>query len=415
MVMRKGLPAIRLWSLHALLLMGLCSVAQGQARFYGLGFLHGDTASTANAVSDSALVVGYGNQWAFVWRPATGMRALEFPNAQATIAYAVSADGVVAGQAIIGLYGYACYWDEAGAYRIHSRPSMATGVSHDGRTIAGWAENRATGRVVPFVFNRVERQLAFLPEPAGSAGTCFIYCVSGDGRVLGGMSMMRNPYFNDPRFGGAFTARGHVWIDGVPSVRALPSGGFGSQVNGLSYDGTYAVGSAQTEPVFASPSQAVLWEGANPTLLGTLGGAESNALSTDRLGRQVVGSSRTADGNTRAFYWTRTVGMVSLQDHFAGLIPAGWTLTSASGISPNGRYIVGIGQNPQGATEAWLLDTGRNCYSGGDVDGNGCVDDADLLEVLLGFGRVGVADVNCDGIVNDADLLEVLFNFGNGC
>jgi len=415
MVMRKGLPAIRLWSLHALLLMGLCSVAQGQARFYGLGFLHGDTASAANAVSDSALVVGYGNRWAFVWHPATGMRALEFPNAQATIAYAVSADGVVAGQAIIGLYGYACYWDEAGAYRIHSRPSMATGVSHDGRTIAGWAENRATGRVVPFVFNRVERQLAFLPEPAGSAGTCFIYCVSGDGRVLGGMSMMRNPYFNDPRFGGAFTARGHVWIDGVPSVRALPSGGFGSQVNGLSYDGTYAVGSAQTEPAFASPSQAVLWDGATPTLLGTLGGADSNALSTDRLGYQVVGGSRTADGNTRAFYWTRTVGMVSLQDHFAGLIPAGWTLTSASGISPNGRYIVGIGQNPQGATEAWLLDTGRNCYSGGDVDGNGCVDDADLLEVLLGFGRVGVADVNCDGTVDDADLLAVLFNFGNGC
>ncbi|MDT7960925.1 MAG: hypothetical protein RQ971_03575 [Armatimonadota bacterium] len=50
-----------------------------------------------------------------------------------------------------------------------------------------------------------------------------------------------------------------------------------------------------------------------------------------------------------------------------------------------------------------------------DIDGSGCVDDADLLEVLLGFGRVGVADVNCDGTVDDADLLEVLFNFGNGC
>jgi probable HAF family extracellular repeat protein len=229
------------------------------------------------------------------------------------------------------------------------------------------------------------------------------------------MSMMRNPYFNDPRFRGAFTARGHVWVDGTPHERVLPSGGFGSQVNALSYDGSIAVGNAQVQPSFGSPRQAVLWEDERGLALGTLGGADSNALSTDRLGYQVVGGSRTADGNTRAFYWTRTVGMVSLQDHFAGLIPAGWTLTSASGISPNGRYIVGIGQNPQGATEAWLLDTGRNCYSGGDVDGNGCVDDADLLEVLLGFGRVGVADVNCDGTVDDADLLEVLFNFGNGC
>jgi len=261
----------------------------------------------------------------------------------------------------------------------------------------------------------VDHQLAFLPEPMGSAGTCFVYCVSGDGRVLGGMSMMRNPYFNNPRFGGAFTARGHVWVDGTPHERALPSGGFGSQVNALSYDGSIAVGNAQVQPSFGSPRQAVLWEDERGLVLGTLGGAESNALGTDRQGRQVVGSSRTVDGNTRAFYWTPRLGMVSLQDHYRAIIPTGWALTSAEGISPNGRYIVGIGQNPQGATEAWLLDTGRNCYSGGDVDGNGCVDDADLLEVLLGFGRVGVADVNCDGTVDDADLLAVLFNFGNGC
>jgi hypothetical protein len=24
-------------------------------------------------------------------------------------------------------------------------------------------------------------------------------------------------------------------------------------------------------------------------------------------------------------------------------------------------------------------------------------------------------DVNCDGVVDDADLLQVLFNFGSGC
>jgi hypothetical protein len=52
----------------------------------------------------------------------------------------------------------------------------------------------------------------------------------------------------------------------------------------------------------------------------------------------------------------------------------------------------------------------------GDVDGNGCVDDADLLQVLFAFGATGdPADVNCDGIVDDADLLEVLFAFGSGC
>jgi len=53
----------------------------------------------------------------------------------------------------------------------------------------------------------------------------------------------------------------------------------------------------------------------------------------------------------------------------------------------------------------------------GDVDGNGCVDDADLLAVLFNFGATGLnpADLNCDGTVDDADLLTVLFNFGSGC
>ncbi len=53
-----------------------------------------------------------------------------------------------------------------------------------------------------------------------------------------------------------------------------------------------------------------------------------------------------------------------------------------------------------------------------DVNRDGCVDDADLLEVLFAFGSQGIlnpADVNNDGTVDDADLLEVLFHFGSGC
>lgn len=62
-----------------------------------------------------------------------------------------------------------------------------------------------------------------------------------------------------------------------------------------------------------------------------------------------------------------------------------------------------------------ILITG---FSVGDVDMNGCVDDADLLDVLFNFGQQGAfiaADVNSDGTVDDADLLEVLFAFGEGC
>ena len=53
----------------------------------------------------------------------------------------------------------------------------------------------------------------------------------------------------------------------------------------------------------------------------------------------------------------------------------------------------------------------------GDVNGDGCVDDADLLQVLFAFGNTGSdpADVTGDRVVDDADLLVVLFNFGAGC
>jgi hypothetical protein len=54
----------------------------------------------------------------------------------------------------------------------------------------------------------------------------------------------------------------------------------------------------------------------------------------------------------------------------------------------------------------------------GDVDGNGCIDDRDLIAMLFAFGRVGTLlpeDVNLDGMVDDGDLVIVLFQFGTGC
>jgi len=56
----------------------------------------------------------------------------------------------------------------------------------------------------------------------------------------------------------------------------------------------------------------------------------------------------------------------------------------------------------------------------GDTNGDGCIDDADLLAVLFAFGGAGTGDarhedIDKDGIVDDADLLAVLFAFGQGC
>lgn len=54
----------------------------------------------------------------------------------------------------------------------------------------------------------------------------------------------------------------------------------------------------------------------------------------------------------------------------------------------------------------------------GDTNGDGCVDDADVIAVLFRFGQSGTGfpeDINRDGIVDDTDLITVLFAFGSGC
>jgi len=52
-----------------------------------------------------------------------------------------------------------------------------------------------------------------------------------------------------------------------------------------------------------------------------------------------------------------------------------------------------------------------------DVDGSGCVDETDLLQLLQHFGQTwnGGEDINWDGIVDDVDLLLLLQDIGRGC
>jgi probable HAF family extracellular repeat protein len=150
--------------------------------------------------------------------------------------------------------------------------------------------------------------------------------------------------------------------------------------------------------------------------LGTLGGDYSEAYGVSADGSVVVGRARNAAGDWRAFRWTAAGGMEDLNTTYASLLTPGSELWEARAISPDGRYIVGYGVAATGiSTTSFLLDTGFPRR--GDVDRNGCVDDADLLMVLFVFGDRGYRneDLNWDGVIDDADLLQVLFNFSSGC
>jgi probable HAF family extracellular repeat protein len=191
-------------------------------------------------------------------------------------------------------------------------------------------------------------------------------------------------------------------------------GGLFSRAYGVSADGTVVVGGAFNA---ANRYHAFRWTASGGMQdLDTPSSAGSEAYGVSADGSVVVGSAQNTSGGYRAFRWTASGGMQDLNTTYASLLTSGSVLIEVRAISPNGRYIVGYGRNAAtGRYEAFLLDTGFPLR--GDVNRNGCVDDADLLAVLFVFGGQGYRneDLNWDGIIDDADLLQVLFNFGSGC
>jgi hypothetical protein len=106
-----------------------------------------------------------------------------------------------------------------------------------------------------------------------------------------------------------------------------------------------------------------------------------------------------------------TYGSLADGTHFTG--------TTSTGLV--GQFYFGyreaITSNPT-ARPTVVDDLGIFLPLSGDVNGDGCVDDADLLAVLFAFGNTGsglMEDVTGDHNVDDADLLMVLFSFGEGC
>lgn len=68
------------------------------------------------------------------------------------------------------------------------------------------------------------------------------------------------------------------------------------------------------------------------------------------------------------------------------------------------------------ASDTVTIEVTQHQSPQGDVNGDGCVDDTDLLLILFAFGNYGGAeDLDGNGVVDDGDLLIVLFHFGDGC
>jgi len=163
-----------------------------------------------------------------------------------------------------------------------------------------------------------------------------------------------------------------------------------SEALGISPDGNVIVGIAYDDRNAAIGFRNILQSGRRVNI--SLGNPPAGFTGvyprrTNQDGSIIVGSMRKRDGTFRAMRWTQTQEGGILEDlnvTYASLLQGGY-LEWASDITPDGRYIVGWGVK-DGTRQGFILDTGV-CNLPADVDGNGIVNDLDLLQVLFEFGN----------------------------
>jgi len=337
----------------------------------------GGCCSSAHGVSDNGVVVGWatnaaGRARAFRWENGVMQDLGTLAGYEESYALDVSADGrVVVGYIRnIPARWRAIRWENGVMQDLGTlggSNSQALGVSADGRVVVGVADNGG-GQYRPVRWT-ASGGIQDLGDLGGGNGEA--WGVSADGAVV---------------VGGA---------DPIPRVGAYPFRWTASRgMRALVYDWGMAFGVSADGSVVVGYSRggAFRWTAAGGMqYLGMPSGYISNyayAVSAD--GSVVVCTAEYAAGQGRAFRWTVGGGMENLNTTYASLLTNGSELREARAISPNGRYIVGVGYNAATErTEAFLLDTtGRPpCTLDGDLNGDRVVDDADLLILLFNFGN----------------------------
>jgi uncharacterized membrane protein len=349
-----------------LLILALSTFAKA-ATFHGLGLgpEPNSYASEAEAVSaDGSAVAGLysvsqGGSHSFRWTACTGMVRLygQFGVAQdGTNAYDVSGNGAV----VVGGNGPATFrWTEAGGISfLGVNLSAATVVSDDGTVILGYG--RLNG---PF-----SRQVGWMKVGNGPL-TEFdfpdiinINAISRDNStVIGG---------NGEADKWDVPSGTYVALDDLDS--SFPD----SNAGDISADGNVIVGTSRKQVGNSYERHLVTWTGANNTIndrgvLDSTDGGGGFADATNQDGTVIVGSAvdRTGTPVEYAFIWDATHGIRNLQNLLTaappdgyGLDLTGWELFDATGISDDGKVIVGNGNytDPNDPTqtsheEGWIV------------------------------------------------------------
>jgi probable HAF family extracellular repeat protein len=394
-----------------------CSGECSAQTLTGVGVFPGGTGSSLEAVSaDGRVAIGYadlnGGGRAFRWTREGGMESLgALEGSGDSYPGGTNSDGSV----IVGLCVFGIFGDHTAAFRwtavtgmqplfpIPGPDSGAAAVSADGLVVAGIQDRAA------FVWSAAGGTvwLGILPGHT----RCEVRGISADGSVVVGGS-------DNYDSGAAFR-----WsaATGMTSLGVLP-GGVSSLARAISGDGSTVVGSAS--PVPADYTQTFEWTGAGGIrALDSLPGwpgAIADATNID--GSAVVGFSYGIN-TWAATLWSPTLGAVDLNDYLPslGLDLTGWALYEATGVSADGRTIVGSGVH-NGRGEGWVvtLPPAHHCGSA-DFDGDGqSATDADIAAFFACLAgnccpTCGSADFNGDAdTATDADIESFFRVLGGG-
>ncbi|MBL9032688.1 MAG: PEP-CTERM sorting domain-containing protein [Phycisphaerae bacterium] len=317
------------------------AVAQPGATFCGLG---GEFGSRAEAVSaDGLVVVGSllgSPQQAIRWTALSGTEPLgTLPGASSSSALAASADGsVIVGWSAGPSPSRAFRWTPSGGMcELLPVPGSMPGafgtsalaVSADGRTAAGGSGQFA----VRWTSTPKGRPLA----PLSPLNWALAFGISGDGQAIVG--------------GTAWNGRAFRWSQatGFLDLGALPFGQ-DSIAYAANADGWVIVGE--------SAQRAFRWTKAGT--MQAIGGPGLSAANAVNASGDVVVGTRYNFQTYRATIWTPTTGSLDIEAVLLAfaVMPDGWTLTDATGVSADGLTIVGVGRHDDGTTsrtEGWVV------------------------------------------------------------
>ncbi|MBS0172773.1 MAG: putative Ig domain-containing protein [Nitrospira sp.] len=332
--------------------------------FQSIGDLAGGAFfSRALGVSgDGQIVAGAGSSAAgteaISWTVAGGIVGLGNLGGSANEAFAASMDGsVVVGHADPTPGGGS---DDADAFRWTSSTGLvslgsstdgAVDVSSDGTVVVGAGSRLGGSTQFSEAFRWTAAEgVVWLGAIPGLTQSSEAFGVSSDGQVVVGSSK-------------ATSLQEHAFRwdanTGLVDLGDLPGGGEISRAMDASLNGAVIVGAGSS----ANGFEAFRWTQA--TGLVGLGGlvagdsASSEAMAVSDTGSVIVGRALGPNG-FEAFVWDAVNGMRSLEQILiADLGVSGfsshWTLTEATGLSADGRVIVGNGTNPLGQSEGWRV------------------------------------------------------------